>query len=902
MGYGKRIRGEGPSPCRYMVIGEYPEKRDAVTGRVYSGKVGRELERYFDGTKLPNRDDVRVTTWIREWCGPDLDYVAEDYDRDEAELTSEIRRVQPRLIVALGRSVVRYFLGDVDLDETFGIAWALPDDSPARALFDDASSVVVFAAYGPGAGFRSPDISARIAYQFAQLEGVVTGAIPARVLYDDPIPEPIYEELIDPDRLDEVMNVATLISADSEGYAWAPWSVQITTTPGHAYILRYKNRELLVRFAEWVHDCRDRLRFVFHSALHDLAVFRSVGIDTRELQFDDTMIMSYNLQLEPQGLKPLCARFCGMKMDHFDEVMGDASFRLAQDWLLMVEEMEDGEHKERCQAEYVRLTTTPYTDGRGKLQPGRRLKVAPKLPRTDLHKAIERCLRSATPRKLWSDQIPDRHAEAAPRYGPIWEATLDHIPLDRAIRYAGRDSDGTHRLRPELVRRLDANQLWPVYQADLATVPLIDRMQQIGIRPDLEHFARLSTDLAVELVEIRARLAGRLVARGEAVASAEAFNPNSTYHVGELLYEKFQCDVLKRTPGGDPSTNDKILEALEKDARLDRTVRDIVADIREYREIYKLKHTFTDQIPDFVHRWPHDGRIHSTFRITRVVTGRLAASDPNLLAMPKHGKFATRFREGFVSRDGAVLASWDLSQIELRVLAHLSQDPTLLHAFRTGLDLHATLAERIFGVKPKDQDKSKHRLPAKAVNFGIPMGMTNVGLCIELRKNGVDVNEDDAQRWLTETMKLYAEVPVYQQGKIAEAKRYGFVCDLRGRRRYVGGIRSWDDAVRSEAERFAFATPIQAGAQSIMKRAEAYLYTDILLPRWKRGDQVEPLIQIHDDLLLELDEKLLTEIDEEMVYAMTQVPADDLSVPIETSGDYGVNWGKMKAIREEVAA
>ncbi len=354
---------------------------------------------------------------------------------------------------------------------------------------------------------------------------------------------------------------------------------------------------------------------------------------------------------------------------------------------------------------------------------------------------------------------------------------------------------------------------------------------------------------------------------------------------------------------------------MEKNLRLEGYVRDLVHDIREYREIYKLKNTFVDQIPEFVHRWPFDLRIHATFRITRVVTGRLAASNPNLLALPKHGKFAKRFRQGFVADAGHVICSWDLSQIELRVLAHLSQDPVLLHAFRNGIDLHATLAERIFGVPPSQQDESKHRLPAKAVNFGIPMGMTNIGLCLELRKNGVDVDEEDAQRWLDDTMMLYTEVGPYQQNKIAEARRYGYVTDLRGRRRYIGGMRSFDDMVRAEAERFAFATPIQAGAQSIMKRAEAYLYTDILIPRWKRGEWVEPLIQVHDDLVIEAEGDFVQHphptkpkkfiavphdltLHRELVYAMTQVPADDLSVPIETSGSMGHTWGEMYEIRE----
>ena len=901
MGIGRRIRAEGPIPCAYMVIREHPGKDEAKTGRPFSGKTGREMSRFLDGITLPSLHQMYLTAYIKEWCGEDGDYTNLDYDRDRPALITEVQAVRPSYILTLGREVTRLFLGDVDMEEVHGIPWYVPPDSPARAWLVDPASVVVVPVYNPAAGFRSPELSAAVAYDFAQLVGVLDGKLTPRILYDDPIPNPVYTVIEDLDTLDAVMSSACDISTDSEGYPWEPWSVQLTTEAGTSWIVRCTREPgygaLIQRFAEWVNADPKLYTWTFHNALHDLAVFRAIGIDTTRLVFDDTMIMAYNLQLEPQGLKPLCARWCNMKMLHFDEVMGDATNRLAVDWLLSSMQVEEMEHEQRCQDEFVRLTTTPYTDAKGKVQPGRKLKVAPKLPKSPLQKAIERCLKSQRPRGLWDDQIIDLHVEAAHKYGPIWHATLDHVDPQVAIHYAGRDSDGTHRLKPGLVERLHANELWDVYQADLGTVPLIDRMQQIGIKPDLDHFARLSEDLTAEIGRIRITLADQLLAAGVDTEKAWDFNPNGGDQTAQLLFETFQLPVLKRTPGGDASTNDKVLEALERDQKLDKGLRDIISTIRLYRETYKLKSTFVDAIPDYVNRWPYDGRIHPTFRITRVVTGRLAASDPNILAMPKHGKFAKRFRDGFVSGDGRVLASWDLSQIELRVLAHLSQDPVLLNAFRTGQDLHATLAQRIFGVEPAKQDKSLHRLPAKAVNFGIPMGMTAIGLCLELRKNGVDIDEDDAQRWLDETMALYSQVPVYQMGKVAEARRYGFVTDLRGRRRYIGGIRSYDDAIRSEAERFAFSTPIQAGAQEVMKEAEGYIYREVLLPWWETGRNVEPIVQIHDDLVMETDAGNILDLNDVMVHAMTKVPQHWLSVPIETSGDFGVTWGDMCAIR-----
>lgn len=901
---GRRVQGEGPIPATVMVIGETVGKMEALSGRPFSGPGGREIDRFFNGVGLPLREEVFCTTWIREWGGEDVEVTAADYHRDEPLLCAEIQRVQPRVIVALGRHIVRWFLGDVDMEDCHAFQWYLPADSPRRALFTNPDQVVIHAGYNPAAGFRSPELSSAVAYDFAQLEAFLGGTIRARKLYDDPFPAPDYEEIANADFLDQVMDGDQIgqfeFASDTEGHPYRPWSVQISNEPGTAWIIR--RPDLIARFAWWVNTYPSRYRFTFHSALHDLTMFRVLGIDVRDLVFDDTAIMTYNLQLEPPGLKPLCVRFNGMQMQSYDEIMGNVVNEIAQDWLLSCTGVEEMEWEARRQAEFDRLTTTPYTDKKGKVKPGRKLRTLPKLPKTDLHKALERCLRSTEPRKLWEKQTLDHKVAAEAKYGEMWEATLDQVELPKALHYAGRDADGTGRLKPILYERLVANDLLDVYEADLGTVLLIDRMAYVGIKPDLAHFAALGDDLHAEIADIHTRLALQLADAGAFdLETAFTFNPNSTYQVGDLLFKHFNLPVLKETRDGDPSTNDKILEALQKQPGLAPETRDVIISIRDYRETYKLKHTFVDKMPSYVDRWPHDGRIHATFRITRTLTGRLAASDPNLLAMPKHGKFAERFRSGFVAGEGHYLGSWDLSQIELRILAHLSQDPTLLAAYRDGLDLHARLAQRIFGGDEKDHKKGITRLAAKAINFGLPMGMTNIGLCVELKKNGVDVNEDDAQRWLDETMALYRYVPLYQQDKIAEAKRRGFVTDLRGRRFYLGGIRSSHKATRAEAERQAGALPIQAGAQECMKLAEAAIW-EIIKRRQRQGQWIEPILQIHDDMILEFDQRLVHEINADVVACMTQVPAHLISVPIETSGDYGVCWGDMHEIAHGTAA
>jgi uracil-DNA glycosylase family 4 len=901
-----RVSGIGPSPCRIVVCGEGPGWQEDRDGKPFVGKTGDELNRFLADLGLSRRE-VFLTNLFREFKGKDYVYTSEDLARDEPELLAELKRAKPQIIIPLGRYATRWFMGDVDMDDVWGIPWYLPEETvlpDVGKLAFLSKDTTVLPIHHPAAGFHNSEMAAYTVAGFKRLGEFLRGESQARKLYDDPYPEPVYEEITTVERLGEVLRgvrqtesqggadrSVIRLGSDSEGYARKPWSLQFSFVPGVAYLLRASSHDVVRAFADWLRRNRKRVRIIFHSSLHDLPVFRSLGIDLIDLgvEIDDTMVMAYLLQIEPQGLKPLSTRHCNMRMQSYDEVLGDASQRLAADYLTWLYDMEQEDYERRCEEEFIRLTTTPYVDSRGKTQPGRRLKVHPKLPKSDLFKSVSRCLQSKDARKLWLKQVEDIQVAGYNRLGSMPEATLDYVPVATAVHYGARDADATVRVEPELGRRIDALGLREVYRLELGTYPLIDRMQRIGIKPDLAHFAALSTRLVGEIEDIR----GRLV---DATGDPD-FNANSGDQVAAFLFDSLGLDGGKKTREGRFSTNDKILEGLEREYGLE-----VITDIRAYREVFKLKNTFVDRLPDFVHRYPFDGRIHSTFRTTRVVTGRLAASDPNLLAMPKHGKFAKDFRRGWVPEPGHVLGSWDLSQIELRVLATLSQDPVMLAIFRgemrnpdgSKIDLHAALAERIFGVKPKDQDGSKHRLPAKAVNFGLPMGMTNMGLAVELRKNGVMVDEDDAQRWIDETMRLYKGVPAYQKGMIEEARRNGYIRCLSGRIRYIGGIRSRDERVRSEAERFAFSTPIQEGAQWVMKQNEASIWEDILVPYWRQGRWIEPLIQIHDDMVMEFEnEDLAREVNPLMVECMTQT-AKGLSVPIETSGDWGLNWADFK--------
>ena len=867
------IKGEGPVPCEFVLVGEGPGYQEAEKHRFFVGKTGQELTRYLDGVHLPRRPDIFLTNLYRLYQGKDYRWTEQDLQRDEPLLLEELRQVCPHILITMGRHATRYFLGDVDLDAVQGIPFYLPAQEKFSML---PEGTVVFPLVHIAAGFHNADMSPYVVSGFQQLSLYLDGQIEPRFLFDDPYPEPQYAEITSLSALRRAtagLTTDQLLAIDTEGWPHNPWSLQFSFEPGRGYLIRADRPDLLRAFLEGLRRVRPRL--VFHSALHDLSMGRALGTDFKELAFDDTMVMAYLLQIEPQGLKAGCLRSCNMQMDDYADIMGDADDRLACEYLTWLWDME--------QVDYEANQVQAFNEA---LLAGRRVKVLPKLPKSALQKAVGRCLASKRPRGLWLDQVEDLRVVAHARLGAVPEATLDYVPQRTAVRYGCRDADATLRYRQELSPKLDAMGLREVYNLELATYPLIDRMQRIGLKPDLDHFARLSLRLAEEIAQLQNRLVGE--------TGRVDFNANSGNQVADYLFGELGLEELKMTPAGDRgSTNDKILEALEHE----HPEHPVLSTIRSYREIYKLKHTFVDCLPEFVHRWPYDGRVHTTFRTTRVVTGRLASSDPNVLAQPEHGKFAPDFKRGWVAEDGHVLCAWDESQVELRGLAHLSQDPVLLHAFRTGQDLHAKLAVRIFGGKESQYlGKCYERFAVKEINFGIPNGMQAKGLCVALRSKGVEATEDTAQKWLDETLALYKGVVRYMNEREAEAKQRGYIRCLSGRIRYIGGIQSYDDRIREEAKRLAFSTPIQESAAWIMKQTEAIVYEDILVPLWRQGRWVEPILQVHDCLKVECEEGLEQDLHLMMQEAMTNVPKG-FSVPLAVEGEWGSNMADMEKFK-----
>ena len=404
-----RTRGVGPTPCDFMLVADYPNRVEAQTGIPVSGKVGDEVNRRCDGISLPGHDDWYMCNLIREW-NPANEYTHSDVARDEPELVGELATVAPKLIVTLGRWSARYFLGDVNLDEVQALPWLDPKDH----------SRVIFPITNPAAGFRSPEIQAHVDWGFRELALYVAGDIAPRELFKDEHPNPTYICIEDPKWLAGCLRGVKEISIDTEGRPGRVWSIQWSLAPGTAYMVRFADRKCLSALVNWM--LHERPRVVFHGSLHDFGIIRnilqSLGLPVEalyDLEFDDTQIMAYLLQLEPIGLKPNAVRHCNMVMQDYMEVLGDAQIRLSQDYLVRIFDAEQAKYEARQREEFARINAEPLRDSKTgavkRTKDGairyRRTTVLPALPKTDLHKAALRVLGSQDPFKLWQEQRED---------------------------------------------------------------------------------------------------------------------------------------------------------------------------------------------------------------------------------------------------------------------------------------------------------------------------------------------------------------------------------------------------------------------------------------------------------------------------------------------------------------
>jgi DNA polymerase-1 len=374
--------------------------------------------------------------------------------------------------------------------------------------------------------------------------------------------------------------------------------------------------------------------------------------------------------------------------------------------------------------------------------------------------------------------------------------------------------------------------------------------------------------LGAQSQEIAARL-DELEQKAFDIAGQE-FNLSSPKQLQAILFDKMGLPVVKKTPSGAPSTNEEVLQELALDYPLPKC-------ILEYRGLAKLKSTYTDKLPKMIN--PETGRVHTSYHQAVTATGRLSSTDPNLQNIPIRNEEGRRIRQAFVAPHGKKILAVDYSQIELRIMAHLSGDKALLDAFKEGKDIHAATAAEVMGVGI-DQVSSEQRRRAKAINFGLIYGMSAFGLAKQL-----GIPRGEAQSYMDTYFERYPGVMQYMEDTRSQASEQGYVETLFGRRLYLPEIKSRNGMRRKAAERAAINAPMQGTAADIIKKAM------LLVDDWieAEGDgRVQLLMQVHDELIFEVEESALTEIEIKVQKLMES--AAELDVPLVADAGHGDNW------------
>ncbi|MEZ9866686.1 DNA polymerase I [Vibrio sp. 10N.222.51.E8] len=443
------------------------------------------------------------------------------------------------------------------------------------------------------------------------------------------------------------------------------------------------------------------------------------------------------------------------------------------------------------------------------------------------------------------------------------QLTFNQIELGEASPYAAEDADVTLRLHNRLMENIEQDEkLKAIYEEiEVPLIPVMSRIERTGVFIDDMLLGAQSQEIAVRLDELEQK--------AYEIAEQE-FNMNSPKQLQAILFEKMGLPVIKKTPSGAPSTNEEVLQELALDYPLPKL-------IIEYRGLAKLKSTYTDKLPKMINA--ETGRVHTSYHQAVTATGRLSSTDPNLQNIPIRNEEGRRIRQAFVAQHGWKILAVDYSQIELRIMAHLSGDKALLEAFQQGKDIHAATAAEIIGVDIESVTTEQRRR-AKAVNFGLIYGMSAFGLAKQL-----GIPRGEAQHYMDTYFERYPGVMQYMEDTRSAASEQGFVETIYGRRLHLPEIQSRNGMRRKAAERAAINAPMQGTAADIIKKAM------LLVDEWiqAEGDgRVKLLMQVHDELVFEVEESALAEIESKVQQLMES--AAELEVPLVAEAGHGDNW------------
>ena len=878
------VPGNGPFPARIGIFGEAPERNENRKGVPFVGKSGYFLDLFLGpwGAGV-GRHHCYVSNVCKLWPGRGLDgkpLPPDDLDllRDWPELHREIQEGGFELIIAVGARAFQW-LTDLSLPLSVAHGYSYPLAPHLRPGRD----IPVIAAYHPAAGMYSPEVMGNCLWDFRQVKRWLRGAVPD--LRRDPSLRPQYQFFTEAD-IPEYERRWSLepraVGYDTEGHPGDPWSLQWSPGVGWGYILRHPiSQRLRDWFRERVLAYADPL--AIHSAVWDLRLDEELlGYSTigAARSWFDTQIAGYlNKQESIQvGLKPTARRHLAVDMLTYDDAIN--SLRERQSEAIIYQLLHEG----------TTILDPQYTKA-GKLK--KKQKAAALTP---LAARMERILLDSgrddkgEGSERWSYY---RRLKAVARDFPEADITLPAPELsdidDKTyLAYAGADPDCTLGLYPVLDKQLDDLNLRPVLHLDQGAVPMFSRMNQVGIMADKEKLQDLGVDFEHRAEEHRQDIAS--------VAGDPHFNPSKPQQLRWLLYHRLGMRCPVRTPKGDDSTNERAL-AMLAETHTKGENHEVMKSILAYRGVRKYVSTYVYPI---IKKIRADGSVSPDLQLVNTATGRPAGL---YVTIPAHTEDGKAIRSCHYAREGKKLTSTDLSGIEMRVAAHYFQEPTMIKLFKEGRDLHSETAAKFFN-KPLEYIETKGRKtmrePIKRAGFGILYGISAAGLSATLALPpplGCDLHlsVEECQELIDWWYDMFPRVRDGQREIRSEALRYGYVRGVSGRIRYFPNIRSPDEYARAAAIREMCNHPIQEGGQELMKRTMQILWAEHF-PEWHEADiYLEPLLQIHDDLICETDEEYAEDWTEVVSAAMVQAAGEkEYRVPIDSGSKTGYNWGELK--------
>jgi uracil-DNA glycosylase family 4 len=895
------VPGVGAKPCRWMIVGERPGRTEAQTGIPFSGVSGDEQDLFLSRNSL-HRSQFYITNVCKDYVEGDPDPTRADIDRWSPVLEQELSDVRPLFIITAGRYATRWFLGDVDMDAVHGT----PHLSPR------APGATVIPVYHPAYGLYDPDAKGIVFHDYSQAAKILKGKIPATPVRDG-IEHPRYEEITYDRRFRHECEGQSIIAIDTEGTPDSPWSLQFSFNPGTGHVLRTANpifRTIAAQLAYYIREVNPLV--VVHNTMYDLEMMRAMGVDLRGARLYDTMVAAYLLRLEPQSLKQLARRHCGMVMSEYMEVIGDAADAKREAYLWSVLEREWPKPEPRVIVEND-LTTRVY-----KPQPvDRRVEqilIDWDTARDNLRDIGRLVVKSDAKEefdaaKRWRGVDDVLRGIVEREMGPFPDATLDDIPLGKAILYSGRDPDATLRVYHRIAPMVNAAGLDDRMHLIMSNLPAIEEMQSTGLLASRPHFEGLVERMNGEMEALCSKLSSKF-------NDGQPINPNSGDQVAALMKRRGLKGLKKSKKTKKMSTSKKSIEHL-------RFEDEAIGIVEDWRERGKTRDSFglpiLERIPEGVDVAP----IRCNIRVTRVSSSRLSATDPPLLAIPVRHQLGLDVRRGFVAPTAAnlvryygvaeadavdcYLGTWDMSQIEMRVMAHLSGDPFLCQLFHERRDIHAETAIRIFGLADIREwnerkgeyvypsvKKMEHRNPTKRAGFGVITGIQGLGLLDQLRMMGCEGwDEDKCDELIAEWFKVYPGVDRFLGECRSTCRDRGFVRDMGGMYRYLPGIWSRDSRIAAEAGRQSHSHIIQGSAQWMIQRAMSWLGPQINSLRDSSGLFARWLLQIHDELIFAFAQPLQTTMHDLVMEALTQ-HSYPLRVPVEANGAYALTWGDLE--------